>query len=106
MIKILQCDHSFIIHLLIEWRSVECYETKIKIITLPFTTDADNLMNQSELKPSTCTKGQAWENTPEQLTILVLLLLTFGWESGARFCGQSQSVTMQSQNNCKVTFNT
>ena len=37
---------------------------------------------------------------------LVLVLLPIGRESGARFFNQSQSVAMQNQSNCGITFDT
>ena len=35
-----------------------------------------------------------------------LVLLLIGWESGARLFNQSQSVAMQNQSNCGITFDT
>ena len=37
---------------------------------------------------------------------LVLVLLLIGQGSGARFFNQSQSVAMQNQSNCGITFDT
>ena len=37
---------------------------------------------------------------------LVLVLLLIGGESGARFFSQSQTVAMQNQSNCVITFDT
>ena len=37
---------------------------------------------------------------------LVLVLFLIGWESGARFFSHSQSVAVQNQSNCDITFDT
>ena len=37
---------------------------------------------------------------------LVLVLLLIGWESGAIFFNQSQTVAKQNQSNCEFTFDT
>ena len=50
-------------------------------------------MNQSELEANTRSRRQARETHA-------------GRESGARFFSQSQTVAMQNQSNCVVTFDT
>ena len=59
-------------------------------------------MNQSELEEITCSRRQTRENACRQ----VLVLLLIGRESGARFFSQSQTVAMQNQSNCEITFDT
>ena len=62
-------------------------------------------MNQSELEANTCSRRQARE-TRAGKSRLVLVLLLIGWESGASLFSQSQSVAMQNQSNCVITFDT
>ena len=62
-------------------------------------------MNQSELEANTGSRRQARENACKQVTIGLILLL-IGRESGARFFNQSQTVAMQNQSNCVITFDT
>ena len=58
------------------------------------TTDADNSMNQSELRANTCSRRRARENACEEVTI------GFGF----RLFSQSQSGLMQNQSTCEITF--
>ena len=63
-------------------------------------------MNQSELEANTYSWRQARE-TRAGKSQLVLVLLLIDRESGARFFfSQSQSVAMQNQSNCLITFDT
>ena len=59
-------------------------------------------MNQSELEANTCRPCQARAGKSR----LVFVLLLIGRGSGARFFNQSQSVAMQNQSNCGITFDT
>ena len=61
---------SWILYLciLLEWFSNEYRKTKTKVITL-ITRDADNPMNELELKANTCSRRQARENACRQDTI-------------------------------------
>ena len=49
-------------------------------------------MNQSELEGNTCHGFQAQENAYEQSYYWFWLLFLIGWESGANFITQSQSM--------------
>ena len=62
-------------------------------------------MNQSELEVNTCSRRQARENACRQVTIG--FGFTSDWSiSGERFFSKSQSVAMQNQSNCQITFDT
>ena len=54
---------------LLEWFSIECRNTKTKVITLTITSVVNNPMNQSELKANTCSRRQMWGNACRQVTI-------------------------------------
>ena len=60
-------------------------------------------MNQSELEANTCRRAKRGK-TRASKSRLVLVLLLIGRGSGARFFNQSQSVAMQNQSNCGITF--
>ena len=62
-------------------------------------------MNQSELEANSRSRHQARETRAGKLR-LVLVLLLIGRESDARFVSQSQTVAMQNQSNCVITFDT
>ena len=59
-------------------------------------------MNQSELEANT---RQARE-TRAGKSRLVLVFLLIGRESGTSFFSESQTVAMQNQSNCVITFDT
>ena len=63
-------------------------------------------MNQSELEANTCSRRQARENACRQVTIG--FDFTSDWSRKWReiFFSQSQTVAMQNQNNCVITFDT
>ena len=61
-------------------------------------------MNQSELKANTCSRRQARENACRKITIGFGFLI--GGESGAGCFSQLQTVVMQNQSNCEITFDT
>ena len=64
-------------------------------------------MNQSELEANTCRLCQARElKMRASKSRLVWVLLLIGRGSGARFFNQSQSVAMQNESNCVITFDT
>ena len=56
-------------------------------------------MNQSQIEVNTCNRRQARENVCEQVMIGFNYLLLIGWESGASFSKQSQSVD---QSKCEL----
>ena len=60
-------------------------------------------MNQSELEANTCYHRRTRENAYEPVTT-GFDFAPIGWESGASFSRQSQSVAMQNQSNRKITF--
>ena len=79
-----------------------CRKTKIKLLLWEsfFVTDTDKQMNQLKTEAKTCSWHQAQEKVCEQ--VLNLGSVTSDWLRKWRkifFC-QSQSVAMQSQNNC------
>ena len=49
------------------WFSLECGETKTRVITEAITTEGDNLMSQSELKADICSQRQEWNNAGNQV---------------------------------------
>ena len=62
-------------------------------------------MDQSEFKANTCNRCQAREKRTSK-ALLVLVSFLIGWEDGASFINQSQSVVKQYQSKCKITFDT
>ena len=62
-------------------------------------------MNQSGLEANTCRPAKR-RKTRASKSQLVLVLLLIGRESGVRFFSQSQTVAMQNQSNCVITFDT
>ena len=62
-------------------------------------------MNQLKPEVNTCSRRQARKTRAGKLRFLLVLPL-IGRESGARFLSQSQTVAMQNQSNCVITFDT
>ena len=62
-------------------------------------------MNQSELEATTSSWCQAQEKACEQ--VMIDFSFSSDWLiSGSIYFSQSQSLEMQNQNNCEITFNT
>ena len=90
---------------IIERFSFECRKTKTKVITLTNHNSRKQSMNQSELEANTCRPCQARLNACEYITIG--FGFTSDWSRKWReIFNQSQSVAMQNQSNCGITFDT
>ena len=95
----------------IEWFSFECRKTKTKVITL---TNHNSRKQSNEpirarnkyMSPVPSAEKRVRVKRLVLVLVLVLVLLLIGRGSGARFCNQSQSVAMQNQSNCGITFDT
>ena len=91
---------------ILERFSFECRKTKTKVITL---TNHNSRKQSNEpirarskymLPAPNAGKKRAGKSR------LVLVLLLIGRESGARIFSQLQTVAMQNQSNCEITFDT
>ena len=82
--------------------SFECRKTKTKVITL--TNHNSRKTNQSSKRIHVARAKRGKTHASKSRLVLVLLLIGRG--SGARFLNQSQSVAMQNQSNCGITFDT
>ena len=67
-------------------------------------SNVKNTVAQSELEENTDVTGAKPGKTRTSEARLVLLLI--GWESGANFVNQSQSVVKQNQSKREITFDT
>ena len=88
-----------IIIIIIERFSFECRKTQTKVIT---PTNHNSRKQSNEPISARAKRGK----TRASKSRLVLVLLLIGRGSGARFFNQSQSVAMQNQSNCGITFDT
>ena len=86
---------------LIERFSFECRKTKTKVITL---TNHNSCKQSNEPIRARSKYMKPASGAKRRKRVLVLLLI--GQESGTRFFSHSQSVAMQNQSNCVITFDT
>ena len=83
----------------IERFSFKCRKTTTKVITL---TNHNSRKQSKQMHVARAKRGKT--RARKSRLVLVLLLISRG--SGVRFFNQSQSVAMQNQSNCGITFDT
>ena len=91
----------FVTTSLIERFSFECRKTKTKVITLTNHNNRKQSYEPIRVSPVP-SAGKRVHLYHDWFSVLLLI----GRESGARFFNQSQSVAMQNQSNCGITFDT
>ena len=90
----------------IERFSFECRKTKTKVITLTNHNSCKQSNEPIRARSKYMKPAPNSGKTRAGKSRLVLVLLLIGRESGAGFFSQSQTVAMQNQSNCVITFDT
>ena len=73
---------------------MKCRKTRAKVIILTNHNRRNDVMNQSEFEANTAVKPG---KTSASKSRLLLVFILIGWESGAGFFNQSQSLVQQTR---------
>ena len=99
-------SNALLSHLRLERFLFECHKTKTKVITLTNHNSREQsyepIRAQSKYMSPMPSAGKHVRVNHDWFCFLLLI----GRGSGARFFNQSQSVAMQNQSNCRITFGT